>query len=343
MQWGIGDAVLALPLLHALREAYPGATIELIGKTFLSSLFFGERSFGTCHALVPPWVAPTRKYAFWERNWRQYWRDLLALRRIKFDLLVSPRCDPRDSVQVRLLRAHRVIGFAAAGGRRWFTTDVGLSLEQIQTLPRIEANAIFARVLLGRDIDPIPDFDRLEAGSEISAEFRQHGRRPGPVLAVSFGAAHPIRRWDSAKISAILDEIQHEIGFLVVILDRGNVGWRLDLPPGVPGMYWESDLAGVKRLMTEVDVLFCSDSGIMHLAAAVKTKVVAIFGPTSPSLFGPSGDRHDVVAIDPMPCRPCYDNCIHDTPVCLDLIGPERVIPVLLNALRSAAQLSAAE
>src|SRR4051794_4178492 len=55
LQWGIGDAVLALPLLSALRRKFPAARLELIGKPWLDDLFAGTSLCDRTHVLVPPW------------------------------------------------------------------------------------------------------------------------------------------------------------------------------------------------------------------------------------------------------------------------------------------------
>lgn len=335
MQWGIGDVVLTLPLLDALRHAYPNASIEPIGKAALASLLGNGENFGPFHRLVPPWTAPTRKYAIWDRQWRGYIRDLLALRRIRFDLLVSTRCDPRDSIQSRLLRADSVAGFSDAGGRHWFTVDSGISGEAFHSRPRAQVMTEFALTLTGRSVDPVPHLEAAPSDGAAKVLLNKHGYRGGPILAVSFGAAHPIRRWDSNKIAAILSAIGSMVGFITLIMDPADTGPEIELPAGVPSMVWRSDLAGIKRLLVEVDLLFCADSGIMHMASALGTKVVAVFGPGSPVMFRPSGAKDIVIAVEPMLCRPCYDRCIHPRPICLDTITPDQVVPVLRQALLS--------
>jgi ADP-heptose:LPS heptosyltransferase len=299
-------------------------------------LLADEPGIGPCRRLAPPWVAPSNKYRIWERNWRDYVRDFLALRKIDFDLLVSPRCDPRDSLQTRLLKARSVAGFGAAGGKDWFTIDAGVSATDYQTYPRIDVMATFGERLTGRAIDPAPHLKPPQDGG-IKSILSQHGCTAGPVLAVSFGAAHPIRRWDSATIAEILRRVAAEVGFFVIIAEPGPAQAAIELPDGKPGMIWRTNLASIKALLAEIDLLFCADSGLMHIAAALGTKVVAVFGPTSPILFGPSGTGHAVIAVEPMPCRPCYDACIYASPICLDQIGPDNVVPALQRALRQGA------
>jgi len=171
LQWGIGDAVLALPLLHALHDAWPDAAIELLGKPFLPDLMQGEPGIAACHPLVPPWTRFSGKYRIWDTEWRRYGGELAALRRKPFDLLVAPRADPRDAVQIRLLRTREAAGFAAFGGRRWFTYDAGLPLEETFMAYRPRGAAVLAQAVTGTSADPVPRFRRRLDGAVALARL----------------------------------------------------------------------------------------------------------------------------------------------------------------------------
>ena len=84
-QWGIGDAVLLLPLLRGLRQAFPAVMIELIGKPWLAELLAGEGCCDRTHLLVPPWTAYFGKYPAAPWIWGNYWAQLRALRQHHFD------------------------------------------------------------------------------------------------------------------------------------------------------------------------------------------------------------------------------------------------------------------
>jgi len=99
-------------------------------------------------------------------------------------------------------------------------------------------------------------------------------------------------------------------------------------------MVWRSGLSELKPLLSAGDVVFCTDSGIMHMAAAVGTPVVAVFGPTSVEMFGPAGAMHTVLAAESMPCRPCYDTCIYDRPICYDAITADKAIRALTAVIK---------
>jgi heptosyltransferase-2 len=336
LQWGIGDAVTALPLLHALHDAWPHASIEPIGKPFLADLLHGEPGIALCHRLVPPWSRFSGKYRFWDENWRHYLRALIRLRRHGFDLLVAPRPDPRDALQVGFLRAYNVAGFAGAGGKHWFTHDAGLPPHALLTAHRTMLAAGLARAITGRAADPEPEFRYQPAGAAALRRFRAAGYCDGPILAVSLGASHPLRHWNDARTSAVLEALAEEIGFLVIIQDPASPGPTLAPPEGVPSMTWRSGLHELKDMLSTVAGLFAMDSGVMHLAAAMGRPVVAIFGSGDPAMFGPKGGQHQILAEPTMPCRPCFDNCQYDRPICLDSISVEMAITAIRRMLSAS-------
>ena len=96
---------------------------------------------------------------------------------------------------------------------------------------------------------------------------------------------------------------------------------------GAAGM---RDLCGRTRvgvlgaLLRSADLLVTNDTGPMHLAAAVGTRVVAIFGSTSPTWTGPCGGGHRVLT-EPVPCAPCFQRTCEIDYVCLDRIDVDRV------------------
>jgi len=93
------------------------------------------------------------------------------------------------------------------------------------------------------------------------------------------------------------------------------------------------DLAGattvglLPALLSRASLLITNDSGPMHIAAAVGTPVVALFGPTSAVRTGPYGVGHQVLT-GQVPCRPCFSRTCHNTlPLeCLKLVSPDQVL-----------------
>jgi ADP-heptose:LPS heptosyltransferase len=84
-------------------------------------------------------------------------------------------------------------------------------------------------------------------------------------------------------------------------------------------------------LLQRLDLFISSDTGPMHLAAAVGTPIVALFGPSDPRRYGPIAERHTVIRVD-LWCSPCGqvrlppERCRGHVPDCMDAVTVERVV-----------------
>ncbi len=100
----------------------------------------------------------------------------------------------------------------------------------------------------------------------------------------------------------------------------------------------ELDLPGLAALLSRLDLLVTGDTGPMHLAAAVGTPTVAVFGPSDPVRYAPRDAMHQVVRID-LPCSPCNrirlppERCTGHTPDCLAGVDVEMVYRAVEAAL----------
>ena len=262
----------------------------------------------------------------WESDWRPFARQSGAMGRESFDWLVSLRYDPREIWQLLQLSATFKVGYGG-GGRRGLDLDLGRP-PHLANRTHVSQDAVHAaRVLSGDAVvhDQRPVLCVPPERSRQALEWlRARGYRGGLVMAVSWGAGHPIRRWDPEQFAAVLRALSDRVGFIALLAEPGQEP-SIELPDRIPSACWQSSLAELAGLLSVTDLLLTSDSGVMHIASACDCRVVTIFGPTAPEWFGPydSGDR--VVLVEPMPCRPCRDRCIYDRPICMLGISHEQV------------------
>ncbi|HLA62147.1 MAG TPA: glycosyltransferase family 9 protein, partial [Nitrospiraceae bacterium] len=167
---------------------------------------------------------------------------------------------------------------------------------------------------------------------EVDRLLSQSGVTPGTSwVALNVSARWPTKRWPAASFAEVADRLQQEgCGALVMI---GGPDERADVA-AVRGMMKTPaiDLVGVTTvgllpaLLSRASLLISNDSGPMHVAAAVGTPVVALFGPTSVARTGPYGLGHRVLTTE-LSCRPCLSRTCQN-PVqleCLTRISPEQV------------------
>jgi heptosyltransferase-2 len=337
LQWGIGDAVLAQPLLRALSQRYPDSSIEVIGKPWLANLFAGESCISATHELVPPWTKPKAKYEVWTGEWRRYVKTLLAIRKIRFDLVLGTRFDPREALQLRMLNATRVAGVLGAGGAAWITDPISLTAEDYYFRYRGEYNAIAVRELTGSHY-AYHYRPQLSISNDARARalnlLERSGYVGGLILGIHNGAGNPVRKWRAGGFIEVIKSVQDLVKFVVIIDDGTDpAGPGIDMPHSIASMVWKTGIVELKALLSITDVLLCCDSGVMHIGAACGCRIVAIFGPTSSDVFFPQGEGHQLVKVEPMPCRPCLDSCIYPRPICMDRITVSSVTRALRSTL----------
>jgi ADP-heptose:LPS heptosyltransferase len=141
------------------------------------------------------------------------------------------------------------------------------------------------------------------------AEWRRFVGARGRILLLHPGSRSPSRIWPADRFAAVCDRVQDELGAQVVLVGGPADGALLSeirtlarshilavpASPSVPGF------AALARVST---VLLCHDSGPMHVAAAVGTPVVALYGSQNPVLFRPHGEGHTLL-VPAMPCAAC--------------------------------------
>ncbi len=316
----MGDIVHALPVVHVLKQQYPQAKLTWLVKSQWAGLV--ERAEGVDRVWpVDPGLA----------GWLS---QVHALRAERFDLVIDLQGLLRSAVMSRLSGCPDRIGFAnGREGSPWFyTTRV--------TVPAPDMHAVDRYLLVAEAVGAKqagePQFRLQETDSDrdrIEALMRQKGLAAGmPWIAVQVSARWPTKRWPAASFSAVADHIQRDglaqvavVGGADEYADVEQVKRLMETSP--------IDLTGaiaiglLPSLLRRAALLITNDSGPMHVAAAVGTPVIALFGPTSPMRTGPYGPGHAVLT-HPTPCSPCFSRiCRNGEPlVCLKEIASEVVV-----------------
>lgn len=316
----LGDIVHAMPTCAAIRRAYPAARLTWLVKRQWAGLV--ERIDGV------------------DRVWSvestlQGWLSQVApLRAERFDLVVDLQGLFRSAAIGRLTGAPLLVGFAnGREGSPWFySTRV--------TVPQSEMHAVDRYLLVAKALgaaEPGPPEFRFRIPQtdydEVDRLLSRAGVTPGTSwVAMNVSARWPTKRWPAASFAEVADRLQQEGCGAVVMI--GGPDERADVAAVRGQMKTEAiDLSGATTVgllpafLSKASMLITNDSGPMHIAAAVGTPVVALFGPTSEVRTGPYGAGH-VVLTEPVPCRPCFSRTCHNSlPLeCLRAVSPERVL-----------------
>jgi heptosyltransferase-1 len=168
--------------------------------------------------------------------------------------------------------------------------------------------------------------NRIESGGR-----RKPGRRFVAVNPVAFWET---KLWEDEKFAELCDRLREELG-IGIVLTGGEAGpldrIRAMMTTEAVNLGGRTTLRELACLYRQAALVITTDSGPMHLAAAVGTPVIALFGPTDPVRTGPYGPGHRVIRRG-LDCMPCFRRRC-DTPRCMTEISVEEVFEAVRKML----------
>ncbi len=330
--WHLGDAVMVDPLLRELRDRFPSAEISLLCKPAAKLLLSPSGVVDRFIEIDVPWTAFDGKY-----NWRRYAdrafvATIRALRRERFDISIDSRMDLRSNLLAWIVGAHRRIGFDVPGGRGLLTDRVA---DRGESSHKVMDWLAMLDPLGAVDVEPrTPVLEVPESmQARVDARLLDLGLAPDTTLvAMHPSARRAVRRWPLDRFAQLAESIaQLESVRVLVFVDPDGYGDTLETTGAT---CIRASIEELPAYLHRCAVFVGNDTGPAHIAAAVGSTTVTIFGPGAIDWFRPFGPGQRVVCFGPMPCRPCFDRCIHPTNICLQWLTTEMV----LNAVREAIE-----
>jgi heptosyltransferase II len=329
----LGDTVLATPVFRALRAKWPGAEIHLVTSGPFAALFEGLPDLHR----VWRWDPKGRHVGM-----RGLSRFAAEVREAgPFDLGIDLQNKARTRMLLGLLRPARRLGFVKRTGiaqviRSLAGDDVILdrgpaAALYLESLRELELPEVDLRPSIVLPPAAVAAADRLLAGSEGA-----------PIVALAPGARWALKRWAPERFAAVGDALAAAGARIVLAGGPGDVreleGVRAALRATPLGDTAGLDVAGLAAVLARCSVLVTCDSAPSHLAQAVGTPVVAVFGPTSARRWGPLPSAGAAVSL-PLACAPCSNHGKGSCPLgrrtCLDELPAEPVAGIALAALRA--------
>lgn len=318
----IGDVLMSLPALHDLRAALPNARIRLAVGRWSESV---AKSAPVDELLVwsAPWVGRAQEGA---ERMGALLGHARALRRQKLDLAIDLQGDVRASLLMFASGARRRVGYANTGGRELLTHVVPLD----ETVSWVEQNRRAVALALERPVGDARGDVLLEADRDFARRLFENLRLPGagPVVGIHPSGGRLVKQWPVERWAQLAARLERECGATIVI--TGTEGDRPLAKKVAHALGKLSfDLTGklnvreTLAVIEKLDLFLSPDTGPMHMACAVGTPSVAVFGPSDPARYFSGGDglhgsRHVVVRTE-LWCSPC--NLIRKPPAECD--GPE--------------------
>jgi len=316
----IGDLLQLTPVLRALKTRHPRSRISLlVGSSATAALF-----------QYNPHVSETLVF---DKQRRRSFTTLLKLwrhvHRAKYDL---------------------VINFQRSNLKAWFLASAALpSRVLVYRKSRDSAIHVVENYMKTVEDLGISSQDRrlelfVGKNDELFAEelFTRNNWPGKPVIALNPGASHPVNRWAADRFAALADIVANRLSAKVIIIGGKE---DLSLAEAIAGktkikplvLTGKATLLQLGAVLKRCELLVSGDTGPLHLATAVGTRVVALFGAADPARTGPVGTGHRVMQARAVTCVPCRSrSCGNRANLeCMDAISAQEVFQAIAEMLAS--------
>ena len=317
----LGDVVLATSVLEPLRERYPQARIEWVTDPLYAPLLEGLPELARVHRMARD--GPDTALA------------LASRLRGQFDAVIDLQNKVRSAVVARAAAPLRTV-FRRRTAMRAMLALFGND----PPLVRAHATQLYAEALAPLDVHRAgPLKVNLPPRAVALAADALRGVEP-PVVAVAPGARWATKRWPAERFAAVADQLS-ALGNRIVLCggpgDRDAfAAFRSVVRAPIAADLSFLPLDALAASIARVQLLVACDSGPVHLATAVGTPVLALFGPTSVTRWGPPPPGRAFSL--GLPCAPCSnhggDYCPEGHHRCMGDLAPEAVLAVAREMLR---------
>ncbi len=332
----IGDVVRTIPAVKGLRERYPAAYIAWLVEEKSSDILFDspyiDRVILFPRAQLVRNPGPAKGF-------------VQELRRERFDTVLDFHGIFKSGLLALLSGAEDRIGFA-----RRYTKEFNFLFINRAVVPPGERISRFERnISLVESLGAVPS--NLDVEIVVPDEVKRDVEkmlepfdRSKPLVAIHPTTSRPFKHWESANYAKVADRLLTD-GVAQVIVTCGpgeeesarKVLSKMKSGP-VP-LVRNRSLREYAWLVKQADVYFGADTGPMHIASAMGTPVVAMFGPTDPVVNGPYRQPHRVLYKD-LSCSPCKERHCSRNLECMTGITVEETYNAIVDMLESARRES---
>jgi heptosyltransferase-2 len=328
----VGDTIISFPAISALRHQFPKACIAVLSKFHLTELWRANPDIDEVISYDMP--------AGVGRGFGELKIGRL-IRQKEIDLAVIFPRSFSSALMVFLGGVPQRIGYKGEGRGLLLTERVACTSELLSRhrmyyyLHLIEA--------LGRcPSPPLPTLSlngKLEGWADVflsRTDLRRElliGLNPG----ATYGEA---KCWSPARFAELGRRLIKDHGASILIFGSSrpqekmlNTSIAAGIGEGCLNLSGETSLLQLAALLRRCRLLITNDTGTMHVAAAVGTKVIAIFGPTDPRTTSPLGEGHVVIRRE-VSCDPCLKRVCHTDHRCMELISVTNVIEAVQEGLQ---------
>lgn len=295
----IGDVVLSTIVLENLRKAFLHAEIHFLTEAASKDVVFGS-------PLLDKVIVLDRKKTF-RLKWLSSLRFLSDIRKTHYDLVFDFFGNPRSALIAWLSGAPKRIGYDYRI-RKWaYNIVVRSRADQLHEADwHLDALSVAGIPVVSKKLN----FAIGPGDDEFAQKFwQQAGLEGHATIALNFSGGWPAKRWPVERFAELAGRLVEKYRTRIILLwgpgekpDAENLAAKSSVPVIlIP----QSNLKQMAAILKKIELLVSTDSGPMHIAAAVGKPCIGIFGPTNHRLQGPYGDIHNVVIKSGLECLGC--------------------------------------
>ena len=329
----IGDVILTLPLVQVLKKNFPEASIDVVATPQAAQLFAN-------HPAVTRIIPYDKRGS--DSNLGGFLRIRKKVQSGGYELAIVPHRSLRSALLAVLSGIPSRIGFDKSAGRLFFTRTVHYQ----PNIHEIERNlSLLAPLNIGTKEHELPALYPCDKERESIDRLMDDEKldRHVPLVALAPGTIWNTKRWPRERFAEVSRRLRAK-GYSVALVgsdaDRALceeiIGGADD--QGIVNAAGRLSLLESAELIRRARVIVTNDSAPMHIAVAVRTPVIAVFGATVPAFgFSPYGQEDVVVETNGLSCRPCSIHGSHSCPIksfdCMIRIEPDRVLNLVQNKI----------
>lgn len=317
----IGDAVMTLPAVASVREAYPHAHLSILAKLPVADIY---RLFSAADEIIP-----------YEKKFDTplgVFRLAHALRSKKFDAAILLQ-NAVEAAIIALAAGIRVRAGYNSDGRGFSLTHPIRRTEAIFNVHQIDYYLEMVKALGCANVDRAMHLETHISSATARGVLEQYlpDNNSRSIIGIAPGATYgPAKRWLADRFSAAGDRLGKDLNAQVVLFG-GKDDWETAEQVRKQAKTDMINLAGLTSLeetiylIAQSSLFLSNDSGLMHVAGALNIPTVAVFGSTNPLTTSPAGEKTILVRKE-VSCSPCLKKTCPTDFRCMTLITVEDVV-----------------
>ena len=332
----LGDIVHALPVLNRLRKAFPAAEVDwLVDENYAATLVLATGLHRRIIVRARSNAESPEAISF--GGLAGYFRAAAYLRSRRYDAALDLQGLLKSAVWARASGARRVIGFDRADLRE----PLAASLYTETVKPDVSGHVIRKNlsILPALQLEPGPTELSVQpvASPDMIKAIQTAGGSNGYIV-INPGAAWPNKCWPPDRFGAVAQALRDRTGLHSLVTwgpkERGMAEAVSQASAGAAASAPPTSISDLAALMRSAALAISGDTGPLHIAAAVGTPIVGLFGPTRPERNGPWEPRDEAISRSETCVCHHKRQCLRGAP-CINEITVDEVLAAAERRLRS--------